>query len=145
MKISFLLWLASLLPQTQADQLCLGATVYLEARGQSVLGQKAVAEVALRRHESGRHGNTVCAVVREPGQFALSLMPVDYSFTDRAAMTRALLVASEVMRAWELPAPRRGQVVPGAKYFVALGSTTTVPLWAQGAPVATIGDHAFFR
>lgn len=32
MKLSFLLWLASVLPQPAADQLCLATTVYLEAR-----------------------------------------------------------------------------------------------------------------
>jgi len=46
MKLSFLMWLASFLPQSAADPLCLATTVYLEARDQSQLGQRAVAEVA---------------------------------------------------------------------------------------------------
>ena len=54
MKISFLLWLASILPQPAADQVCLASTVYLEARSESQIGQMAVAEVAMRRRESGR-------------------------------------------------------------------------------------------
>ena len=56
MKLSFLLWLASLLPQPAADPLCLATTVYLEARDQPVIGQRAVAEVALRRQADGRWG-----------------------------------------------------------------------------------------
>ena len=46
MKLATVLWLAQLLPQPYADQACLATTVYLEARNQSELGQRAVAEVA---------------------------------------------------------------------------------------------------
>ena len=50
MKLAWILWLSSnVLPQPAADSLCLSTTVYLEARDQSVRGQQAVAEVALRR------------------------------------------------------------------------------------------------
>ena len=54
MTLSWLLWIASLLPQHTSDQLCLASTIYLEARNQTLDGQRAVAEVALRRLESGR-------------------------------------------------------------------------------------------
>ena len=37
MKLSFLLWLAQILPQPTADPLCLATTVYLEARGRQVI------------------------------------------------------------------------------------------------------------
>lgn len=144
MKISFLLWLASLLPQAQADHICLATTVYLEARDQPVLGQKAVAEVAMRRHQSHRHGDSVCAVVREPGQFALSYVPPGYVIDEADALAQSLRVASEVMRAWESPLPERGLVVPGARYFAAIGNGAPPP-WVHGAPVATIGDHSFYR
>jgi spore germination cell wall hydrolase CwlJ-like protein len=119
--------------------------VYLEARDQPTLGQKAVAEVALRRHESGRHGRDICAVVREPGQFALSYVPPGYAIDDRAAMNKALVVARQAIQEWSAPLPRRGLVVPGARYFAALGTLGAPPAWAQGDPVATIGNHAFFR
>jgi spore germination cell wall hydrolase CwlJ-like protein len=74
MHLSFLLWVASLLPQSAADPLCLASTVYLEARDQSQLGQRAVAEVALRREEDGRWGDSVCEVVTAPKQFAPTLV-----------------------------------------------------------------------
>lgn len=61
MELSFLMWLASLLPPAQAEPLCLATTVYLEARDQSELGQRAVAEVALRRRDSGQWGTTSAA------------------------------------------------------------------------------------
>ena len=63
MKLSMLLWLTTLMPQPVADQACLATTVYLEARSESTNGQLAVAEVALRRRDRGRWGDTVCKVV----------------------------------------------------------------------------------
>ena len=48
MKLAWILWLSQLLPQPAADALCLSTTVYLEARDQSVRGQEAVAEVAIK-------------------------------------------------------------------------------------------------
>ena len=144
MKISFLLWLASLLPQPQADHLCLATTVYLEARDQPVLGQKAVAEVALRRRASSPRGTTLCAVVQEPGQFALTYVKPGYTLDDSHALALSLEVASEAMRTWESPLPKRGLVVPGARYFAALGGGAPPP-WVHGEPIAKIGDHSFFR
>ena len=53
MKLSALLWMASVLPSHLADQTCLATTVYLEARSEPTIGQYAVAEVALRRRDRG--------------------------------------------------------------------------------------------
>ena len=144
MKISFLLWLASLLPQPQADHLCLATTVYLEARDQPVLGQQAVAEVALRRQSSSPRGTSLCAVVQEPGQFALTYVKPSYSLDDSDALAKSLKVASEAMHSWAAPQPKRGFVVPGARFFAAIGSGAPPP-WVHGEPVARIGDHSFYR
>ena len=66
MKLAWILWLSSnVLPQPAADSLCLSTTVYLEARDQSVRGQQAVAEVALRRRDSGLWVRNTCQVVTE--------------------------------------------------------------------------------
>ena len=75
MKLAWILWLSShVLPQPAADSLCLSTTVYLEARDQSVRGQEAVAEVALRRRDSGLWGQNLCEVVTARRQFAPSLV-----------------------------------------------------------------------
>ena len=91
MKLSFLLWLSSLLPQTAADPLCLATTVYLEARDQSTLGQRAVAEVALRRQSDGRWGASTCAVVTAPHQFAPSIVSPNFRVDSLDAWTKAML------------------------------------------------------
>jgi spore germination cell wall hydrolase CwlJ-like protein len=131
-----------MLPQAQADQICLATTVYLEARDQPVLGQRAVAEVALRRLDTGRHGDSVCAVVRAPGQFAPSMVPGAYRLDDAGAFATANQVAERALSDWALPPRLRRQVVPGAKYFIAYANTN--PNWVRGDPVATIGAHAFY-
>lgn len=143
MKLAWILWLASVLPQPTADQLCLATTVYLEARNQSELGQRAVAEVALRRFESGRWGDSVCEVVTAPAQFAPTLVHPGYRVKNLRAWMSSVRVAMETTSDWAKPQEQRRQVVPGADHFVALAKAT--PSWSQRSPVATIGDHTFYQ
>ena len=143
MKLAFLLWMASVLPQPQADQICLASTVYLEARSESPRGQMAVAEVALRRRESGRWGSDVCSVVEAPGQFALSRTSKNYLFDTPQAWQEAWAIAGRAIEMWSLPAAQRTFVVPKADHFVAADSAS--PAWIKGPPLATIGAHSFYR
>jgi len=143
MKLSFLLWLASLLPQPAADPLCLATTVYLEARDQSELGQRAVAEVALRRQEDGRWGDSVCAVVTAPKQFAPTIVNPNLRLKNLEAWQRAVDVAFRTQKDWQQPVAQRHEVVPGASHFAALG--VAQPAWRNAPEVARIGSHTFFR
>ena len=144
MKLAWILWLASVLPPQTADSLCLSTTVYLEARDQSVRGQKAVAEVALRRRENGRWGESTCDVVTAPKQFAPTLVnPGIQEGGDIEAWTRAINVALTAQKDWQQPVANRNEVVPGASHFVAL--SVAQPSWRNKPLVATIGDHTFLR
>lgn len=62
------------------EQECLVNAVYFEARGESLEGQLAVAEVVLNRSRSGRYPSTICGVVTQRAQF---------SFVRRGVMPRA--------------------------------------------------------
>ena len=53
-----------------AEEDCLANAVYFEARGESLEGQLAVAEVVMNRAASGRYPATLCAVVVQPAQFS---------------------------------------------------------------------------
>jgi hypothetical protein len=53
-----------------AEELCLAKTVYFEARGESLEGQLAVAEVVLNRKASAEYPDTICDVVTQPAQFS---------------------------------------------------------------------------
>lgn len=143
MKLSFLLWLASLLPQPAADPLCLATTVYLEARDQPELGQRAVAEVALRRQSDGRWGKSVCAVVTARKQFAPTLVNPNVRLGNLAAWQRAVDVAFAETKDWSQPVAERHEIVPGASHFAALDRAQ--PVWSSYPEVARIGSHTFYR
>ncbi len=143
MKLAFLLWLASSLPQPMSDEVCLATTVYLEARSESQVGQMAVAEVAMRRRETGRWGSSVCDVVRAPGQFATSTTNANYMLSNPGAWRRAWQVADRAIAMWTLPREQRKFVVPDADHFVLAESS--YPGWIKGPPLATIGAHNFYR
>lgn len=49
---------------------CVAQAVFHEARGESLRGQKAVADVVMNRARSGKWGRNACAVVNAPGQFS---------------------------------------------------------------------------
>ena len=143
MKLAWILWLSQLLPQPAADSLCLSTTVYLEARDQSVRGQQAVAEVALRRRDSGLWGNTLCKVVTAPKQFAPTLVSPDTNLHNNEAWFEAVQIALASERNWALPPGKRREIVPGASHFAA--SAIASPSWRNAYQVATIGDHTFYR
>ena len=143
MKLAWLLWFASLFQHPTDDRACLAATLYLEARSEPVKGQLAVAEVALRRRESGQWGNSLCSVLRARGQFALSTMNKNFLFTDVDSWRQAWTVSGVAMDMWTLPPQLRLDLVPRADHFYVSNSST--PAWAKGNPVAVIGEHSFFR
>ena len=141
MKLSMLLWLTSLMPQPVADQACLATTVYLEARSEPLNGQLAVAEVALRRLDRGRWGNTVCKVVTSPHQFATTTTPGSFEITNLEAFNKAWQVAGMSIQNWQLPLAQRRMVVPRADHFA---TTALSPAWSRNRPSVTIGEHAFY-
>lgn len=143
MKLAWILWLSSVLPPQAADSLCLSTTVYLEARDQSVRGQQAVAEVALRRRDSGRWGDTTCDVVTARKQFAPTLVSPQIQLSNTEAWAQAVTIALDAERNWALPRGERREVVPEASHFVAHDLAS--PSWRNSYQVARIGDHTFYR
>lgn len=143
MKLAWILWLASILPPQAADSLCLSATLYLEARDQSTQGQKAVAEVALRREDSGLWGESMCQVVTARKQFAPTIVSPQTRLSNTEAWAHAVTVAIEAERNWALPEGERKEIVPGASHFMAHAIAS--PSWRNAYQVATIGDHTFLK
>lgn len=143
MKLAWILWLASVLSPQSADSLCLSTTLYLEARNQSVQGQQAVAEVALRRRDSGLWGDSVCDVVTARKQFAPTIVSPNTRLSNTEAWAESVTIALEAQRNWELPVGERQEIVPGASHFAALSIAS--PNWRNAYRVATIGDHTFLK
>ena len=143
MKLAWILWLSNMLPQPAADSLCLSTTVYLEARDQTLRGQQAVAEVALRRLDSGLWGDSMCSVVTARKQFAPTIVAPGTRLKNSEAWANSINVALGAERNWALPPGQRKEIVPGASHFMA--HAIAAPTWRNAYQVATIGDHTFLR
>ena len=114
---------------------CLARNVYYEARGESLPGQYAVAEVTMNRKSALGFPKTLCDVVYQKGAF---------SWTDEklgqpggAEWQRAIKVAEDTYYG------RRAPALPGALYYHA---TYMRPAWAsERERMARIGGHVFYR
>lgn len=137
-------WLAGLAPaEGDENWRCLARAVYHEARGETVAGQFAVAEVILNRVASPDFPGTVCGVVN---QGASRRGACQFSFAcdgrpDTMHNPRARDIARKIARLMIDGAPRR--LTLGATHFHARGVR---PRWARlFERTAEIGAHVFYR
>jgi spore germination cell wall hydrolase CwlJ-like protein len=122
---------------------CLAEALYFEARGESVKGQFAVAEVILNRVDSGKYPNSICGVVnqgtgrRNACQFSYTCDGRADRIGEQAAYSRVAKIARLMMDG----APRA--LTGGATHF---HTTKVQPRWAKRFPnTARIGTHLFYR
>lgn len=138
-------WLLRL-PETalDAEGQCLATALYHEARGESVEGQFAVAEVILNRVDSDTFPNSICNVVYQgarngqPGcQFSFACDGNSEAMHERTAAQLSTRIAA-LMGAG---APRA--LTKGATYF---HTRSVNPRWARVFErTADIGAHLFYR
>ncbi|HZG09830.1 MAG TPA: cell wall hydrolase [Allosphingosinicella sp.] len=125
-------------PTTEdSEHECLANAVYFESKGEPLSGQLSVADVVLNRAGSGRFPRSVCGVVKQRGQFSFvrggRLPPVPRA---SAAWHKAVAVARIARQDLaDSPASR-------ALFFHA---TRVNPGWRGLTPVATVGNHIFYR
>jgi hypothetical protein len=128
---------------------CLACNVYHEARGESILGQRAVAMVVRNRVRSSFHPLDICSVVWEVGrdsrrgdlvaQFSWTHDNLPDTVTDKGDWLKALAVADEVLDEGR----RLADLTKGALNYHSSGVD---PYWRAGLqPVAQIGNHLFYR
>lgn len=135
-------WLAALpAPEGGSDWQCLTEALYFEARGESIKGQFAVAEVILNRVDSGLYPRSVCGVVKQRGSGACAFSYVcdgnSDNMRDRASRDRAARIARVMLDG----APRL--LTEGATHF---HTRAVRPGWARKFKhTATIGAHVFYR
>ncbi|WP_243697926.1 cell wall hydrolase [Rhodovulum bhavnagarense] len=122
---------------------CLTEALYFEARGESVQGQFAVAEVILNRVASAAYPDTVCDVVhqgtgkRYQCQFTYTCDGHAEVINEPATYRRL----GKIARAMLDGAPRK--LTGGATHY---HTTAVHPGWANRLPrTATIGVHHFYR
>ncbi len=130
-------------PKGGAEWRCLAEALYFEARGETLKGQFAVAEVILNRVDSPRFPDSVCSVInqgtgRKHGcQFTYTCDGRAEAITEPAAWNRVARVAQVMLNG----APRT--LTKGATHY---HTAAVRPAWSRIYPrTATIGDHHFYR
>lgn len=131
------------LPQPQGDAQweCLTKALYFEARGESLKGQFAVAEVILNRVNSPKYPSTVCGVVEQGGkggcQFSYHCDGNRDVMRDREAANTAGRIARVMLDG----APRG--LTYGATHF---HTRAVKPSWSRRFErTAAIGAHLFYK
>jgi spore germination cell wall hydrolase CwlJ-like protein len=128
-------------PTGGEDWQCLTEALYFEARGESLDGQIAVAEVILNRADSPLYPRTVCGVVRQRGGGGCQFSYVCDSRTDRMRDKTSADRAGRIARAMLDGAPR--VLTEGATHF---HTRAVRPSWSKRFPkTAAIGAHLFYR
>jgi len=136
-------WLDAKPPATGgADFKCLSEALYFEARGETVKGQFAVAEVIMNRVRSSRFPNSVCGVVNQGTgrkyqcQFTYTCDGLAEAIGDRQAYARVGKVARAVLDGVAKP------LTGGATHY---HTTAVRPAWARVYHrTARIGTHVFY-
>lgn len=117
---------------------CLAVAVYHEARGETLEGQLAVANVILNRAQSDRYPSSWCGVVKQPWQFSFvrggRFPPVDEgSDAWRRARAIARIAAARIA----------SQVDEDVLWYHA---DYVSPSWGRRLTrVSKIGAHIFYR
>lgn len=140
-------WAATPLPAssfTAKEQKCLAEAVYFEARGETLKGQAAVAQVVLNRVRNPSYPNTVCGVVyqnvnwRNRCQFSFACDGKKHLVTEK----RHWRIAQDIAKA----------VSAGQIWLPEVGSSTHYhavyvrPNWASSMyKMEKIGLHIFYR
>ena len=122
---------------------CLAEALYFEARGETVKGQFAVAEVILNRVDSPRFPDSVCGVINQGTgrkhacQFSYTCDGKAENIAEQGAWDRVAKVAKLMLSG----APRK--LTDGATYY---HTTAVRPTWSRKfARTTQIGEHLFYR
>ncbi len=122
---------------------CLTEALYFEARGESLVGQVAVAEVILNRVDSKSYPNSVCGVIQQ-GQYKRNACQFSFicdgkveHIGDRGSFEELGKVA------WVMLQGKPRILTGKATHYHA---ASVLPRWAKRlVRTARIGDHIFYR
>jgi len=130
------------------ERLCLTQAIYHEARGESLEGQIAVANIIINRAFSGKYPSTICGVVfqnadkgRYRCQFTFACDGRSDLGTDRRAWKHSEELAERAYH--EFVVGERPGVLPDTALFY--HTRAVAPNWSRVFKrVATIGSHIFY-
>lgn len=122
---------------------CLTEALYFEARGESPLGQIAVAEVILNRVDSARFPDTVCGVVRQGAKSGKGCQFSYYCDGKKEYIANRPVYDRLGKIAWVMMQGRPRTLTGKATYY---HSSSVNPRWSRTfTETARIGDHIFYR
>lgn len=122
---------------------CLTEALYFEARGESLRGQIAVAEVILNRVDSRRYPDSVCGVVQQ-GQHRRNACQFSYNCDGRKnKISEGKAYRKLGKLAYVMLNGAERQLTGDALYY---HNTTVRPRWTRKlVKTARIGRHIFYR
>jgi hypothetical protein len=127
--------------ELNANQQCLAEAVYFEARGESIEGQLAVAQVIMNRVADRRFPNSICGVVQQRTGRSCQFSYVCDSRSDEPRERRSWGIARAIAMiaaqdAWQ-------DLTQGATHFHA---TRVNPAWNDiYVRTKAVGSHVFYR
>ena len=121
---------------------CLAEAMYYEARGEGVVGEKAIAEVVVHRSQRRGFPHTICGVVHQGDGEACQFSFVCDGTMDRPKdagdWARAMRLATRILTG-SLP------LMNATEGAIAFHATTVQPEWPGMVPTVRIGNHVFYR
>ncbi len=140
-------WAANPLParaRTSAERRCLANGIYFEARGESVQGQKAVAQVIVNRVKNPAYPNSVCGVVYQNKHMKNACQ---FSFACDGIRDRV-----SAGRHWKMAKKVANDAIDGRVWLSSIGSSShyhadyVKPRWRRSMKrMVKIGRHIFYR
>ena len=115
---------------SSSDLNLLAKCVYAEARGESYVGQVAIAAVVLNRVESPSFPNTIAGVIYQPYAFTA----VDDGQINLTPNSTVYKAAQDALNGWD--------PTYGAIYYYNPATATSSWIWSRQTTV-TIGNHVF--
>ena len=122
---------------SEDDLFCMVQNLYHEGRGESALGQAAIAHVTLNRVRSPAYPDTVCGVVWQSNQFSWTEDGHSDRMMDLDAIGRAVDIALAASRG-KIKDPTGGSL----HYYA---HRKVKPDWAKGGFRFILGEHTFVK
>lgn len=131
-------WPSTLHTMPDDELYCLVQNVYHEARGESKLGQIAVAYVTINRAKTPGFPSTICGTVWQKGQFSWTRDGRSDKMTDVGAIERAVDVSLSVIRG------KVADPTGGMTFFYNPEKVRQTPKERGAEFYVAIGDHTFY-
>lgn len=120
------------------DVFCLAKNIYHEARGETLVGKYAVAQVTLNRMHHNNYPDTVCDVVMDPFQFSwANNRNIRWTRPKGELWNESIEIAEDVIL--------RGKRVKGLENALFYHADYVRPRWKNPqAKIAQVGTHIFY-